>query len=134
MPDPIVKPEVNPQLLQAIVSAQTPAQAYTVAQDIVASVPPVAASEDDILESLKDKFGSTPFYKSKKFWVSAVSFALSVCLPALTGSVTWPMGLAGAAGTAAVYVLSQAGVDHGQAVALGQVATQAIISKTGKKA
>jgi len=128
-------PPEKEAMLKMIIAAQDAASAAKVQQQIVDSVPAAApANEDDIFESLKAHFKSKDaFWRSKKFYASVAGYAISVALPVLTGAVTWPMALAGVIGTGVVYMITQAGVDKASATALGNVATQAITAKMGKK-
>ena len=121
-------PAVNAELLKAIQTAQTVPEAKVVVEMIQAT-----QDEDDIKVALDRMFGKTPWYRSKKFYLSILGTALPIVLQASTGAVTWPVaaGLAGA--SIITFLLSQAGVDKAQATAAGWASQTYISAKLAKK-
>ncbi len=128
MQDPAVGAGASPAVVAAIVDAHT-------AQDAHAAIQMVQATqdEDDIKTALDRMFGKTPWYRSKKFWMSVLGVALPLVIQASTGAVSWPVA-AGIAGASAVsFVLAQAGVDKAAATAAGQASQTYISAKLAKK-
>lgn len=130
--DPKIAPAVNPELLRAIVSAQSMAQAHTVHQEIVASV---GASEDDIFESFKAYLKKKDaFWRSKKWWFGvAIPNVLTTVVQVATGAISWQGVAIGLAATGIGYAIAQGGVDKARAQALGAATVQAMAAKLAKK-
>lgn len=126
MQDPVTAPD--PSVVKAVQDAQTPQDAQAAIRMVQA-----AQDEDDIKAALERMFGKTPWYRSKKLWISILTSALPLVIQVMTGAVSWPVavGIAGAAGVS--YILSQAGVDKATATAAGQASQTYISAKLAKK-